>query len=470
MEHKETVPLFINGEELKCNPEERFSCPCPFELGQVIYHVQGATDKDISNAAESSFAAFKIWKDSSYLEKRRLLNKCASLLEDRKVLFVKLLKEMGLPEWFASLNVDTCIGTLQECASLSSIPAGSLPQVGETKLAMVVQEPMGPILSIVPWNSPAILCMRAVVSPILAGCSVVVKSSELAPMIPYQIARLFHDSGFLPGLVNVIHHSPERAPAVTKLLIGNSRIRKITFTGSTAVGKIVSSFAAQELKPTLLELGGKCASIVTQTADLEAAANGIVSGAFAHNGQICMSTERVFVVKEVYDAFVEKVLRFSNSIGNTSLPQRTVAFAERIETLTKEAESQGCKVIYGKVSRKDAFLHPVIFADVAPDVSIHDTETFGPVFYINKVESVDQAIECVNASDYGLSCGLWATSDLLAIEIARKLDTGAVHINGMTVHDEPNLPHGGVKSSGFGRFNSVWGLSEFQYTKTITLN
>lgn len=465
-----TVPLIINGDAVATDSKQVFDCPCPFEQEKVLYRTQGASASDVEAVAESSYRAFLIWRETSYLEKRRCFSKAAILLRERKEDFVTTLLAMGLPGWFADLNAETCIAILEESASLTSSPSGTMPQTGETKLALVVQEPIGPVLSIVPWNSPGILGMRAVASPVLAGCSVILKSSELAPVISNKIAEVFAESGFPKGLVNVIHHSPQQAATITKLLIENPRIRKVNFTGSTAVGKIIASTAAQVLKPVLLELGGKCAAIVTTKADLDAAAAGILAGGFAHNGQICMSTERVFVQKEVYEEFLKKIVALAEKSKGDSLPQRTSAFAGRIESLLKDADSKGAQLVYGSISRNHAFLEPVIFAEVTPDHQIYDTETFGPAFYVNRVESIEEAIDCVNSSDYGLSCGLWGHNDLEAINIARRLDTGAVHINGMTVHDEPNLPHGGVKLSGYGRFNSVWGLGEFQYTKTITMN
>lgn len=470
MVSNEHIPLFIDGETYNGDASEKFDCPSPFEKDKVLYSVQGATIADVETVTESSYRAFQVWRKSSYLEKRKCFNKAASLLRERKPEFITEFTNMGLPDWFANVNVDVCVDILEECAGLSSAPAGTIPQVGETKLALVYQEPVGPILSIVPWNSPGILCMRAVASPVLAGCSVVLKSSELAPAASNLIAQLFVDSGFPKGLVNVIHHSPQQAAVITKALIEDKKIRKITFTGSTTVGRIIASSAANVLKPTLLELGGKCASVVTAKADLDAAAAGIVAGAFAHNGQICMSTERVFVVKEVYDEFLKKVVEVAKSNQGPKLPQRSEGFAQRIENLLLTAESQGAQLIYGSIERNHAFLEPAIFAGVSLDNELRDTETFGPAFYINKVDSLEEAIESVNRSDYGLSCGLWTNNDLEAIRIARELESGAVHINGMTVHDEANLPHGGVKQSGYGRFNSVWGLSEFQYTKTVTMN
>lgn len=466
----EVVPLYVDGQSFSGDPAQIFECPCPFELGKTLYLVQGATPEDIDAVAESSFAAFKIWRKLSYLEKRRCFTAAAALLKERKPKFIDGLVEMGLPDWFANVNVDMCIGILEESASLASVPAGTIPQVGELKLALVVQEPIGPILSIVPWNSPGILCMRAVASPVLAGCSVILKSSELAPLISYEIAKLFADAGFPKGLVNVVHHLPQQAATITKLLIENDRVKKITFTGSTVVGRIIASTAANVLKPVLLELGGKCAAVVTSSADLEAAASAIVGGAFAHNGQICMSTERVFVVKEVYNEFLNKVLAVAKNTKGKPHPQRTAEFAKKIELLLKNAHAKGAQLLYGDIKRSDSYLEPVIFAQVDHGNDLRETESFGPTFYINQVDDVAEAIESVNHSAYGLSCGIWAHSDLEAIRIARELDTGAVHINGMTVHDEANLPHGGVKLSGYGRFNSVWGLNEFQYSKTITLN
>lgn len=473
MKKRTITPLLIDGIEETNSQKLIYDVENPFNSSSILYKAQGASVEDIKKATKSSFKAFQIWKKSSYEERRKVLKNVAAILESRRDYFVEILEEMGLSTWFANFNVDTSLGIIQECAANVSVPLGSIPQtLNGQPYAMVLNEPLGPILSIAPWNAPVILCISAIAGPVAAGCSVVLKTSEQSPLIHFELAKLFSDSGVPAGLVNSINHSSETAAKITETLVSSTYIKKITFTGSSQVGKIIASMAAKSLKPILLELGGKSAAIVTESANIDEAAEKILNSAFAHNGQICMSTERVYVVNEIYDKFMEAIsnsfIKFTST--KISLPQRSTKQAAKIESLLSNALEGHEEAFCGKILRNDAYIEPLILRDVSEGKEIYDTETFGPVFYINKVSNINEAIQKVNKCRYGLSTAIWCSDILTALEISRNIDSGAIHINGNTVHDEPTLPHGGVKESGYGRFNSLWGLREFQYTKTITMS
>ncbi|CDK26264.1 unnamed protein product [Kuraishia capsulata CBS 1993] len=467
------VPLLINGEQITSsgNPNLEFTVSNPFKPDQVLYSARGATPEEANVAVETTQKGFFEWKEVSYTEKREIFNRAAILLSEKKSFFVQILKEMAISEWFANVNVEASIDMLKEAASLTSVSPGTLAQSSSPDLSIVVNEPIGPVLSIVPWNSPMVLCVRALVWPLAAGCSVLLKTSELSPLVHYELAKVMQDAGVPAAAMNSINISSQDAPSIIKQMIEHKGIRKVNFTGSTGVGRVIAQIASGVLKPVLLELGGKCASIVTESADLKKAAFGVVTAAFANNGQICMSTERVFVVQSVYDEFIKEVAAAADVVTKeVHLPQRTRRFAEAIEGILSSASEDKAEVIYGSIHREDAFVKPVILGNVHEKHTLYDVETFGPTCYINSVSTVEDAVNKVNSSNYGLSCGLWCSDIMKAVELARLLDTGAVHINGMTIHDEPVLPHGGVKSSGFGRFNGVWGIREFQYPKTITIS
>lgn len=467
-----TIPLIIDGKDVTSTSDGKsniFPVVSPFDSSQTLYMASNATAQDVSNACDSSLQGFATWKSKSYDERRAVFARAAEILKSKKAEFLRDLKNMAVVDWFAELNVDTSIEMLEEAASISSLPQGEIAQSTATNMSMIFYEPLGPILSIVPWNAPLVLCTRAIVWPLAAGCSVLLKTSEHSPIIHFSIASVLREAGLPAGALNVIHASPKDAPAVTAQLIESKAVRKINFTGSTVVGRIIAQTAAKVLKPVLMELGGKCASIVTNKANLKAAAEGIVAGGFAHNGQICMSTERVFVHTDVYDDFISYVREAAaKAAAIEHLPQRTDVFAKRIEQLISAAEKDGAELIYGQVERRDAFVKPIIFANVGEQHLLRDNETFGPVFYVNRVQSNMEAVNNVNSSAYGLSSSVWSQDLMEAIRLGRCIDSGAVHINGLTIHDEPILPHGGVKESGFGRFNGKWGVREFQFTKTIT--
>ncbi|CUM67396.1 uncharacterized protein PRCAT00005090001 [Priceomyces carsonii] len=466
------VPLLLNGVEVFTSDKLVYNVYSPFTENLILYKAQGASLEDIDKVTESSFQAFQCWMQLSYEKRRDVLNKVAAALEKEREYFFNMLLEMGVSPQFANFNIETGINIIKESAALTSTPIGSIPQSYGGSYSLVVREPCGPVLSIVPWNAPIILCIRAIVSPLAAGCSVLLKTSEQSPMIHHELAKLFLKAGGPPGLVNTVHHSSEDAPNIITALVNSPRIKKINFTGSSNVGKIISNLAAKVSKPILLELGGKCAAIVTLTADIDRAATEILRGAWAHNGQICMSTERVFVENEIYDSFLEKLAKRANKIAvdNAGIPQRSVLQAEKITALVKDAIERGAKCFFGNTSRSGAYLLPIILTEVNETHQIFDVETFGPVLYVSKVADYKEAIEKVNSSEYGLSCAIWSKDTLTAIEIARNIESGAVHINGSTIHDEPTLPHGGQKGSGSGRFNGTWGIEEFQYVKTITIS
>ncbi|CUM49451.1 uncharacterized protein AC631_05868 [Debaryomyces fabryi] len=472
MNKRSIVPLLLNSIE-EINLEHLiYEVESPFESGKALYKAQGISIEEIKRVTENSMEAFKVWKTTSFTEKRNVLDQVASLLDARRSYFMDILEEMGLPQWFAHVNVETGIQILKECAANVSMPLGTIPRSSHEDIyTAVVNEPIGPVLSIAPWNAPIILCIRAIAGPVAAGCSVVVKTSEHSPLVHMELAKLFTEAGAPSGLVNSINHRPQDASEVTKALIRSPHIKKVTFTGSSQVGQIISKIAAEVFKPVLLELGGKSAVIVTKSADIIRAADAILNAAFAHNGQICMSTERVYVENEVYDNFVDAISKCFDEFTSTQkkLPQRSSIQSKKIDSMVRNAIKNGAKMLCGRLFRDDAYIEPLVIADVSGKEDIYDNETFGPIFYINRVSDVSEAISKVNASRYGLSTAIWSSDVLQALEVARDLESGAVHINGKTIHDEATLPHGGVKESGFGRFNSTWGLQEFQYTKTITL-
>lgn len=392
-------------------------------------------------------------------------------MEQRREKFKSLLKSHGLPNWFHGIDLDGSIQHIREVAYVLN-DEGTVAANDGAQIRLIVRDPMGPVLSIAPWNAPTILSVRAMVSPLAAGCSVILKTSELAAEIHYEAARVFVDAGVPEGAVSVVHVDPTLAPKIVPALIAHNSIRKVTFTGSTNVGRIIAEQAGRNLKPVLLELGGKSAVIVDKDADLAKAAAVAVQFSWAHKGQICMATERVFVHKDVADEFRKLVVTAAESLAkdpDMAIPQRTPQFADKIEKLIKSATDKGAKLVYGNGTRDNSSITPTLLEGVDPTMEIHDMETFGPVSYFSVVDSAEEAIEIINRGKYGLSSSIFCQNPVRAVNLARSVESGAVHINSPTVHDEADIPHGGVKESGFGRFNSKWGISEFSYVKTITM-
>lgn len=288
------------------------------------------------------------------------------------------------------------------------------------------------------------------------------------------LISIFHEAGLPNGVMNMIAHDRDSAAEITAALIANPQVKKINFTGSTAVGRIIGRLAGEHLKPVILELGGKAPAIVWEDADLDVAAQQCALGAFLHGGQICMSTERIIVHKKVKAQFQDKLKAAVKSMFPSNGPAPILvndAAVKRNKALVDDATSKGATVIHGDPSAHEsrtAELRPIIVDNVTADMDMYRTESFGPTVSLYEVETEEEAVALANDADYGLTAAVFTDDLRRGLRFAREIESGAVHINSMSVHDEPALPHGGTKASGFGRFNSAVGLDEWVRTKSVT--
>lgn len=283
-----------------------------------------------------------------------------------------------------------------------------------------------------------------------------------------------HEAGLPNGVLNMIVHERSAAASATAALIANPHVKKINFTGSTPVGRIVAKMAGEHLKPVVLELGGKAPAIVLEDADLQLAAEQCALGAFIHSGQICMSTEIILVHKSVKRQFVEKFKAAVEKAFPSSAEAPTLinsAAVDRNKKLVVDAVCKGASVVHGDMNSPQAratSLRPIIVDGVTAEMDIYKTESFGPTVSLVEIDSEEQAVRMANDIDFGLAAAVFTQDLRRGLRIAWEMETGAVHINSMTVHDETVLPHGGVKASGYGRFNSTRGLDEWVRTKNVT--
>jgi acyl-CoA reductase-like NAD-dependent aldehyde dehydrogenase len=277
-------------------------------------------------------------------------------------------------------------------------------------------------------------------------------------------------------VINCITHEPKDAEKVAEALISHPAVKRINFTGSTRVGKILASMAAKYLKPILLELGGKAPLVVLDDADIDAAVNATVFGAFANSGQICMSTERVICDQKVADEFAQKLAkrvaalptgdpRKGDFVLGSVVGKPTV---ERVTKLVKDAVAKGAKVLTGGES-DGTVMQGIVVDHVTPDMELFREESFGPQVSITRAKNTDDAIRLANDTEYGLSAALFTKDIAKGLELAKKIETGICHINGPTVHDEAQMPFGGVKASGYGRFGGKAGIDAFTETRWITV-
>ncbi len=430
-----------------------------------------AEARQVANAAAASFSA---WSRTSPSTRRDLLNRAASLLLSRGDEVARLIaEETGGSRAWSDLNVRLGADILRETASLPSRSIGEiLPSERPDTLAMGVRQPCGVVLSIAPWNAPIVLSVRAVATPLACGNTVVFKASELCPRTHQFVADLFAEAGLPPGVLGIVHNEEAEAEAVVEALIAHSAVRRVNFTGSTRVGRVVAALCARHLKRSLLELGGKAPLIVLDDADLDEAARASAYGAYFHQGQICMSTERLIVPDELADAFVERLRTIAERLGaaKDAEPQRMISeqAAARVKGLIDDAVGKGARLVAGG-RRAGAHLDPAILDRVTPDMRIYHEETFGPVATVIRYAEIDEAVSIANDTEYGLTAAVFGKDMARALDVAQRLETGICHINSATIQDEPHMPFGGMKASGWGRFGGTAALEEFTELRWITM-
>ncbi|KAK0673239.1 putative salicylaldehyde dehydrogenase [Cercophora samala] len=468
-----SVPFWINGEEY--HAEKQYNVISPV-TGKAIHRSGAACDVDVNKAVEAADRAFKTWKKTLPKERRDVFLKAAEIFERRKEeLGDYMMQETGAPRQWADFNLgvakDFCLDIGGRIRTLEgTIPTTADPETG----AMIIKEPFGVILAIAPWNAPYILGIRSVLFPIAAGNTAILKGSEACPRTMWGLCSVFHEAGLPAGVLNMLVHSPQDAPRITANLIAHPAVKKINFTGSTGVGRIIGRLAGENLKPVLLELGGKAPAIVWEDADLDKAAFQCALGAFLNSGQICMSTERILVHKKVKAEFEKKFVGAVDQIFG-SAPDAPIlingAAVAKNKALIKDALSKGGELLYGDpdaVEKSDTRMRPVVINKASKEMEIYQTESFGPSVALYEIETEEEALEIANDTEYGLTSAVFTEDLRRGLRFAKEIETGAVHINSMTVHDESALPHGGAKASGYGRFNTATGMGEWVRTKTIT--
>jgi salicylaldehyde dehydrogenase len=342
---------------------------------------------------------------------------------------------------------------------------------------MTVRQPAGVVLSMVPWNGPVVLAARAIAYPIVCGNTVVFRASESSPRTHMLVAEALVEAGLPPGVLNVLTSSPQDSPAVVDALIAHKAVRRINFTGSTRVGRIIAQTAATHLKRCLLELGGKSPLVVLDDANIDEAVKAAVFGSFLYQGQICMSTERIIVDASIADEFVAKFaaraaeLSVDDPRRNAQCiigPMVSKGSGPRINAMIDDALGKGAKLAAG--GRAEGAIMPATIVDhVKPGMQIYDEETFGPITTVVRVRGLEEAIATANDTAYGLSAGVFGRDVTRALSVAMQIDTGACHVNGSTVQNEAQAPYGGTKDSGYGRFDGRAVIDEFTELKWITV-
>jgi benzaldehyde dehydrogenase (NAD) len=469
--------LLIGGEWRGAAAGDSFERTNPY-TGDTATTASAAGREDARAAVEAAHAAFPEWSATGPGARRAMLSRAADLIIERQnEIAATMIEETGATFGWGMFNCMLASGMLREAAAQTYGTIGEvIPSDVPGKLAMAVRAPVGVVVGIAPWNAPVILSTRAVATPLAFGNTVVLKASELSPRTHAHVASAIADAGVPPGVINFLTNSPADAAGVVEELIAHPLTRRINFTGSTRVGRIIAEIAGRNLKRVLLELGGKAPLLVLADANLERAAAATSFGAFFHQGQICMSTERIVVDRSVAEPFAELLAARASalSVGDPRDPSTQIgplineAAITRTSELVEDARGNGAQVLSGGEA-DGACYPPTVLLGVTSDMRVYNEESFGPLASIVVVDGVEQAIAVANDTEYGLAAAIFSENVPAALEIAARIESGMCHINDATVHDEPQMPFGGVKASGWGRFGGRAALEEFTEMRWITI-
>ena len=470
-----TVSLFIGGAPRAA--AAWFTRANPL-TGADATRAAAASVADAVAACEAAAAAFPAWSALGPNARRDRLMAAAAALAARADQFVAaMMAEVGATEGWARFNLMLAIAMVREAAALTTQIGGEvIPSDKPGCIAMAVREPAGVVLGIAPWNAPIILGVRAIAVPLACGNSVILKASEQCPRTHALIIEAFSEAGLGAGVVNLITNAPADAGDVVGAMIDHPAVRRVNFTGSTAVGRIIARRCADNLKPALLELGGKAPLIVLEDADLDEAVKAAAFGAFMNQGQICMSTERIIVVAAVADAFAAKFAakvagmavgdpRDGTAPLGAVIDTRTV---DHVMALIADALAAGARQLAGGPA-SGVLMPPHVIDGVTPAMRLFREESFGPVVGIIRAADEADAIALANDSDYGLSAAVFTRDTARGLRVARQIRSGICHVNGPTVHDEAQMPFGGVGASGYGRFGGRAGIDAFTELRWITM-
>ncbi len=470
--------MYLNGEWVEAASGETFDDYNPYN-GDVFATVVSANRQDAKQAINAAAAAFPAWSGTPPAERAMYFLKAADILERRQEEIVGILRdETGGTFGWGMFQTHFTPGLFRAAAAQVHMVTGEIiPADQPGAFFMALRQPVGVVAGISPWNAPLILSLRAVALPMAYGNTTVLKPSSESPISGGLIfAEILDEAGLPKGVFNVVTNGPGLSEEVGDELVANPHVRRISFTGSTEIGRQLAEKAGRHLKRVTLELGGSDPVIILQDADVDYAVNAATFGRFLHQGQICMSSKRIIVEKPVADEFTEKFVKKASGlkVGDPREPDTVIGplinqtqldiVGEQVE----DAVARGAKVHCGG-KYEGLCYYPTVLTDVTEDMRVLREETFGPVAPVVVVEDAEEAIRVANSSQYGLSSGVITRDFEKGLAIAERLETGMVHINDSSIHDEPQVPFGGVKDSGWGRHGGLAALEEFTELRWVTM-
>lgn len=466
--------LFIGGEWVASSTGTIVDDMNP-ATGKVYARVHQASQADIDKAIAAAYAARVAWGNSLAKEREAILIKAADVLASRipevaEVLIDEAGSGFGKAMFEASFVVNLLRSAAGECRRING---ETMPSDSPGLFSMSVRRPLGVIAGIAPFNFPFLLACKKVAMALASGNTFVLKPASYTPVTAMKIAEIFEAAGLPPGVLNVI---PCQGSTLGDSLVADPRIRMVTFTGSTEVGKQLAIEAGRHLKKITLEMGGKSPLIILKDADLDYAVNAAAFGVFLHQGQVCMANSRIIVEEPIYEAFCAKFTAKVKSyqMGDPHDPHTVIGpliDAKQcvfIDGHVKDAVARGACLLTGGRSEGN-FYEPTVLAGVTAEMLVFKEESFGPVVSVIKVKDSEEALAVANDSCFGLSSAV-ITNDLQkAMDLSQRIEAGMVHINNCTAYDEPHVPFGGTKDSGFGREGGKYSMDEMTEVKWITI-
>jgi acyl-CoA reductase-like NAD-dependent aldehyde dehydrogenase len=468
---------FIGGDWVAAAGGVTFDDLDPF-TGDVIAHVAAGTREDAKRAVESAAEAFGEWSTAPPAQRQAVFLKAADILESRRDEVVSwLARETGCTFGFGMFQMGFVPGLFRQAAGTAYAAVGEVIPSDTGAFAMGIRRPAGVVGAIAPWNAALILSARSIAAPLVLGNTVVLKPSELSPYSGGLLwGEIFTEAGLPAGVLNIVTHAPGEAKPIGDELVENPHVRRINFTGSTETGRKLAEAAGRNLKRIVLELGGYNPLIVLADADLDYAVNASAFGAFLHQGQICMSARKIIVERPIADQFIERLsaktagLKAGDPKEHDTIigPLISEGALETVRGRVDDAVAKGAKVLAGGEATGPCF-QATLLTDVPEDSEFANIETFGPVAAIEVVDSADEAVTRANATTYGLASGIITSDADRGLQLAHRIQAGIVHVNDQPVGDEPQMPFGGVKDSGWGRFGGTAAIDEFTELHWVTV-
>ncbi|MBT1702865.1 aldehyde dehydrogenase family protein [Chryseosolibacter indicus] len=466
---------FIDGQWIDGSEDDQLEVHNPFD-NSVIATFKSVGKKDVDNAFQVAKERQRKWADELPTTKRDILIKAAQILMQRKDEAVDwLIKEVGSTYVKANVEVTQTYNMLLEASSYPTRLNGLIiPSLTPGKESYVFRKPLGVIAVISPWNFPMYLSMRSIAPAIACGNTVVVKPASQSPVTGGTfMAKVLEEAGLPPGVLNIV---TGRSSVIGDYFTGHPVSKLVSFTGSTPVGKNIGKIGGEGLKKLALELGGNNPFIILDDANVDLAVKAAIFGRFMHQAEICMSTNRILIHKNIFEEFKEKFIAKASSLKYGDPRNEDIAIGplidnkavKRVLDLIDRSVKAGAKLEIGGKAQGNV-LQPTILSNVTKDTPIFKEEVFGPAVGLISFSNDDEAIELANATEFGLSGALHTTNLQRGIRVAREVETGMIHINDQSVNDEPNTPFGGEKQSGVGRFGNDFIIEEMTTVQWVSV-